>query len=96
MKKPVHSDTHVRSREDSSLGGAMSGSHDAPVVAMTLLSADILLPKRQAGHAKSLIVSGENLEISPQADLSRHLQFQNPYADQKQVVPTSRSHLMRG
>ena len=38
----------------------MSGGHGAPVVAMTLLSANILLPKRQVGHAKSLIMVGEN------------------------------------
>ena len=59
-----------------------------------MLSADILLPKPQVGHAKSLIVSAEDSELWRQADLSRHLQSQNSYVDQKQkVISTSRSHL---
>ena len=48
----------------------MSGSYGAPIVGMTLLSADIPLPRPHVGHAKSLILSGGNPEPSPQADLA--------------------------
>ena len=36
----------------------MRGSHGGPIVVTTLPSADVLLPKPQVGHARSLIVSG--------------------------------------
>ena len=53
LQKPVHSDAHVGSRENISIGGTISGSHGGPIVVMMSPLADVLNPKPQVGHARS-------------------------------------------
>lgn len=58
LSMPVHIDAHVESRENASIGGAISGSHGGPMVVMTSPLPDVLLPKPQVGQTRSLIRSG--------------------------------------
>ena len=94
----VHSDAHLESRENKSIGATISGSHSALIAVNTLPSADVLLSKPQAGHAKSSIVSGKKLELSSKAkaDLSRHHSCYELYLctvnQEYRVVSKSRSH----
>ena len=70
LMKPVHNEAHVGSRENNSIGGAMGGSHGAPIVVTTLPSVDVLLPKPQVGHAKNTpFTLGHRLRRTPLPDV---------------------------
>ena len=63
VSMPVHIDAHVESRENASIGGAISGSHGGPMVVMTSPLPDVLLPNPQVGQARSLIRSGATMPV---------------------------------
>ena len=55
---PVHADAHVGSRENTSIGGIITGRYGGPTVVITVPSSDVLNPKPQVGQARSLISIG--------------------------------------
>ena len=57
LQKPVHFDAHCESRANISMGGRMTGSHGGPMV-VTMLLADVLIPRPQVGHSRSRMLSG--------------------------------------
>ncbi len=58
VNTPVHDDAHFESRENSSMGGIISGSQGGPIVVKTVPLTAVLLPKPHVGQARSLISSG--------------------------------------
>ena len=52
---PVHADAHVGSRENTSIGGMITGRYGGPIVVITVPSSDVLNPKPQVGQARSLM-----------------------------------------
>ena len=55
---PVHADAHIGSRENTSIGGIITGRYGGPIVVITVPSSDVLNPKPQVGQARSLISIG--------------------------------------